>query len=258
MDRDEKTKDRADLSKWLVDSTPVVAGFLVSQGAQHLGADGFAAGGLGLLVARVAASFSPAAQRRLQPFLRGWLGGTKTEDVGAYWDRVATAEAAQEAVFVAVDRLRSILDPAAAEVLGRLTGEYVEADKFPDAFFRDFAALLTEIHGEELEELTKLCAFVSGLKESPDSLRLSLQMEANGTGQIRFFKMQAGSGNLSQESILGFSYTACEATRRLFGLLSNNGLVERSSRAEPAHLDLRRADLLRITHLVAPSGEGTP
>jgi hypothetical protein len=252
MGRDDKGNDRTDLAKWLVDTTPALAGLLATQGAQHLGADGFAASGLGLLVARIAASVSPAAQRRLQPFLLGWLGGAKTEDADGYWRRVAAAEAAQETVFVAVDRLRSVLDPAAARVLGRLTAEYVDADHFPDAFFRDFSRLLTEIQGEELDELGALCKKVETLALKSPSVRLDLSMREGGAGQVRFWQVTAGSGQVRQTSILGPDYDARDATRRMVLLLAATGMVQRTAQGEPMYVDLAVSDVERMSRLLVP------
>lgn len=178
---DDLTSPRSkDLAKWLADTPPVLAAFITSAGAQHFGADGFLAGYLGLMAGRVAAILSPATQRRLEPWLVGIHTESTAESPQEFWNRVEARKAAQEAVFVAADRLRSILDPVAANVLGRLTAEYVDANRFPDAFFRDFARLLTEVQEDELEELRSLCMTMAGLELSSESVRLRAGRKREG------------------------------------------------------------------------------
>jgi hypothetical protein len=171
---------------------------------------------------RSAALLTPSIRRRLDAFSERLFRPTQQE----FWKRVTERKAAQEAWYTSTDRLRSLVDPAVASVLGALVGEYVEADRMPDGFFRDASSLLVSIQHGEWESLVRLLGHITTLPVDTRSVRCETSSVGRPEFRVRFSSVEEGRGSRSYTSTLNRDLVCDPAVRQGLRLLGQNGLAE--------------------------------
>lgn len=195
---------------------------------------------IGFGATQVTAALQPAFVRRFRafmgPLLRPWEAVEDPER--EFWDAVAEQEAAQEAVFVGISRLRNLLDPSVAASLGKLVAQYVEAGRKPDRFFRDASGVLVDVAPNELVELHRLLGFVS--RTEVDRLRLEVQ---EGGGPIGISKVEGRVERTFSTLLEHERFTASRETVRLMRLLGRHGLAVEGSSSSGMWLELDGEDV---------------
>lgn len=242
-------------SEVIVESLPATAGLVVGLGAAYVGIPPELAATMQLGAERASTLLLPGASRRwdrfTREFARPWENVADPE--AEFWSRVKEREVAQEVWFVATSRLRDLVDPEAAAVLGALTQHYVMNDRLPDQYFRNACSLLVVVTSSELAELARLLSVMESLDVDTPRIRAEMHPSPAEQSHLRFHTLGEGVAMRTFTSLLGPRYDCNNSTSDVLRLLSSSGLAEGGTEASTGlvYIHIARAVVAQLIALLA-------